>query len=476
MKNKKTTIIISIIITAFLVLMFKNEHFALDTYVFSNDIGYSSSSHLSNGNIFMYLFLKICLAFNLTAKNIKLVSLILSLVSLFLSNIVLSKLLSKETEKDFEVGLISSAIIYSPFIFEFYLFPEITGIIGLSILFCMLSVVFINKFFENRDNFNLILSIIFGICSVLSYHDIFGLFVIVSIFLSIINYKEKGLFIKENIYTFIVYILSFVPSIIIGISKVSFSNYNFINSIKNIFKGIYNLFTNASSVLPNNFFLLITLMSLILIIFQCIKNKEKNKILPTIYLLIISLVISAIPHLFVNYNDIWIVARNSICIGVIPYVLFALYFCINGSTDKYKIISVIIILLSFVLQLIGWYQIREDHYYTNVADRTDATEIINNIKQYEFKNDVEIKKIAFAYDSNIKYAYDEVFVSIYDVNVRAFTKPWAIENIINYYSDKKYEFVDASKELIDYCSKNNWEEIRTPMFEYKDDTLYMCVY
>ena len=83
------TVVTSIIVSIILFLLFNREHFALDTYGFELDINNNISWYFSNGRIFMSLFLKICSLLNISFKNIKFISLILSLISLFISNIIL---------------------------------------------------------------------------------------------------------------------------------------------------------------------------------------------------------------------------------------------------------------------------------------------------------------------------------------------------------------------------------------------------
>ena len=58
MKNK-TLIIISILLSFILIILFKDEHFTLDSYTFANDINSNASWYLINGRVFMFIFLKI---------------------------------------------------------------------------------------------------------------------------------------------------------------------------------------------------------------------------------------------------------------------------------------------------------------------------------------------------------------------------------------------------------------------------------
>ena len=223
------TIILSIIITLIIFFMFKNEHFALDTYGFELDISKNAHWYLLNGRFIMTIFLKVCELINISCKSIKFISLIISLISLFVSNIILNKNIEKYINNKFSY-LISTIIIYSPFIFEFYLFPEYTGIMSFAILMSILAYTNITKFFDLNKIKYLILSILFAFISVSSYQGVIGCFIALSAFYIMINYKSIKQFIIQNVICISIYggvsLISLIITKIYGLARVSTTGYN----------------------------------------------------------------------------------------------------------------------------------------------------------------------------------------------------------------------------------------------------------
>ncbi len=459
--------------------MFKNEHFALDTYGFELDISKNAHWYLLNGRFIMTMFLKVCELINISCKSIKFISLIISLISLFVSNIILNKNIEKYINNKFSY-LISTIIIYSPFIFEFYLFPEYTGIMSFAILMSILAYTNITKFFDLNKIKYLILSILFAFISVSSYQGVIGCFIALSVFYIMINYKSIKQFIIQNVICISIYggvsLISLIITKIYGLARVSTTGYNLIQTIKNVFLGTIRLIINTSYVYPKYYFALIILLITILIIFHSIKTNNKKNIILTIYLIIMVILFSVAPQFLVRYDTVWIVPRSNISMGMLFGILCLTYISLNNGNDKYIYIILGVTILSFVIQLIGWYSIRNDHYFINKINNQEAKIIISEIKNYELINNTKITKIAVSNDQGIRYTVDGVETTSGDVNVRAFVFEWSLQDIINYYSDKPYEFIKPTEEFIEYCSKNNWNELDLEQFKFDKDTLYMCIY
>lgn len=473
------TVITSIIVSIILFLLFNKEHFALDTYGFELDINNNISWYFSNGRIFMSLYLKICSILNISFKNIKFVSLILSLVSLFISNIILSKNIDKYINKKYS-HLISTSIIYSPFIFEFFLFPEYTGIMSFAILMSVLSYIFITKYFDLKKLKYLILSILFAFISVSSYQGVIGCFVALSAFYIIANYKNIKEFIKQNIFVISIYgvvsLISLIITKVSGLARVSTTGYNLIKTIQNVFLGTIRLLINTSYVFPKYYFGIVIFLITVLIIIRLIKSNNKKNILLTLYLIAVVILFSVAPQFLVRYDTVWIVARSNIPMSMIFGLLCLVYVYFNKNNDKYTYIVLVVCAFTILLQLFGWYNIRNDHYLVNRANEKEAETIINEIKNYELENKTNITNIALAYDSSLRYTVDGVKTTSGDVNVRAFVFEWSIQDILNYYSNKTYKFIEPLDEFATYCSNNNWDNLDKKQFRFSNDTLYICIY
>ena len=301
-----------------------------------------------------------------------------------------------------------------------------------------------------------------------------------AIMIIVIKYKDLKSFIKNNIIVISIYGLSSLVSLIaiklMGLPRLDSSENNIIEAIKNIVIGAYRLFANTSNVFPRYFFPIVIMLIFILIVIHLLKNKDLFKILLTIYLCVITILFSVAPQLFLKYDMIWIVARSNICMGMLLGIISTYYFWVNKSKDKFKIISLIIISVSVLLQVYGWINIRNDHYYTNEKDKEEVYKILNKINDYEMDNSININKISISFDSNRAYAYENVKTMIFDVNTRAFSSDWGTQGIIEFYSSNSYKFIEPTKDVKSYCESHDWNELNDEQFIFENDTLYLCNY
>lgn len=481
MKKVKTylTIIMSIVITLILFVLFNKEHFALDTYGFELDISKNAHWYLLNGRFIMTLFLKVCNFLSISCKNIKFISLIISLISLFASNVILSKNIKKYIDNEFS-SIISTVIIYSPFIFEFYLFPEYTGIMSVAVLMSILAYVYITKYFDLKKLKYLFISVVFAFISVSSYQGVIGCFVALCSFYIVINYKDIKQFMIQNVFVVSVYgvvsLISLIITKVCGLARVSTVGYDLIKTIKNVIRGTYNLISGTSYIYPRYYFILIILLIFSLIIFYSIKSKNNKNILLTLYLIIMVILFSVAPQFLVRYDTVWIVPRSNIAMGMLFGILCLTYFSLNKNSNKSLYIVMFIIGVSFFLQFLGWYRIRNDHYYVNEINKKESKIIIDSIRNYEKLNNVDVKRIAVSNDSSVRYTIDGVETTSGDVNVRAFVFEWSIQDILNYYSNKTYEFIEPTLDFVNYCSQNNWDGFNKEQLKFVKDTLYICIY
>ncbi len=482
MKKQKFNlcIILSAILTIVLFFLFKNEHFALDTYTFELDIKENAHWYLINGRLVMTLYLYICLLLNISCKTIKFISLIISLSSLFISNIVLTKMAVKYIKNKNMASLISTCIIYSPFIFEFFIFTEYTGIMSFGLLMSILASNFLQKYFEERKIKYILLSLILAFLSASSYQGVIGCFVSITSLYIVINYKNIKEFITQNVYTFSIYgivsLISLIITKICGLARVSTVGYKLIETLKGVARGTLSLILNTSYVYPKYYYFLILILMMLLIVFLCIKTSKLKNIWLTIYLVVLVIFISVAPQFLVKYDLIWIVPRSNISLGMLFGILCFWYNSQMEENTIYLKFNILVIILTLALQLIGWYQISMDQYYVNKLDKSFAESILPKIHEYENENNVTVTKIGIANDKAPMYTYKDVETMSGDVNVRAGSIPWAIPTLLGYYDDKEYLMVEASEDIKEYCSSKNWDSVNIEQLKFIDDTLYICTY
>lgn len=482
MKKQKFNlcIILSVILTIVLFFLFKNEHFALDTYTFELDVKKNAYWYLTNGRFLMTLYLYICLLLNISCKTIKFVSLIISLISLFISNIVLTKMAVKYIKNKNIASLISTCIIYSPFIFEFFIFTEYTGIMSFGLLMSILASNFLQKYFEERKIKYILLSLLFAFLSVSSYQGVIGCFVSITSLYIVINYKNIKEFIIQNVYMFSIYgivsLISLIITKICGLARISTTGYKLIETLKGVASGTSFLILNTSYVYPKYYYFLILILMVLLIVFLCIKTSKLKNIWLTIYLVVLVILISVAPQFLVKYSSIWIVPRSNIPLSMLFGILCFWYNSQIEENTIYLKFNIFVIILTLVLQLIGWYQISMDQYYVNKLDKVFAESISTKIREYEKENNIAVTKIGISGDKAIMYTYKDVETMSGDVNVRASSISWVVPALLEYYDDKGYQSVDASEDIIEYCSSKNWNSVSIEQLKFVGDTLYICIY
>ncbi len=479
MKNKKI-IILSVIVSLFLFILFKSEHFALDTYTFSEDVNANATWYLANGRVVMYVFLKLSFILNLTCKSIKSISLMTAILSLFAANILLNARLNKHMENDIYAAILSTALIYCPFIIELFLFPEFTGTMCLAILFSVLGATSITNYFETKHIRNLFLSLIYATLCAFSYQGVMGCFASLAILFSCINYKNFKTFIIQHVYIVATYTIASLSSLIItklmGLTRLSSGGIDIIKTIKGIMNGSIYLLINTSRIFPKYLFIILSMAIALVIFVEIIKTKSYKQIPLYVYLVLISVAFSIAPQLLVDPNSIWIVARSNICMSYFPIFISILAIGKQYSKSFYQHIIVCIISMLMIFQVCGWYTLAKDHYYTNKMDEIETMKIIEYIDAYEQTNNAKITKLAFANDKDLTKSYDKVTTTIGDINLRTYAIDWARKGIIDYYSNKNYEIVTLNNSFTDSCRNNDWTAFDNSLLMAENDTLYICIY
>ena len=116
------------------------------------------------------------------------------------------------------------------------------------------------------------------------------------------------------------------------------------------------------------------------------------------------------------------------------------------------------------------------HREANKLDKQEALKVNEYIDEYEKENNIEVKYIAVAYDSDITWTYNEVkHKSLY--THRALMIWWCNVDAINYYGNRKLQRVQMYKDTYEkYFEGKNWDKLDKEQFVFEGNTLYYCVY
>jgi hypothetical protein len=175
-----------------------------DTYaVFETPAREMAKHFIVSGRFVTALGYAICVFLNLKWNTVYILSFAVAILASTLAMYKLYKIIIKEISNDVIATLISILIIANLFSIELFLYIE-KGILMLSVLFCVLALEQIIRYFEGSKK-ALLYAIIYMILANFSYQGTVALFVALSLIWIIKHTKDVKSFIKNNVITAICY-------------------------------------------------------------------------------------------------------------------------------------------------------------------------------------------------------------------------------------------------------------------------------
>ena len=446
-------------------------------------IGYTST-FIAAGRYIIALCYYIFGLLNLSHEVVSIFSIILSNVFLSLSIVFLFNFISKEYNNLYKKILCFLGrllIYYNPLTLELLVFEEAFAMC-FGIFMITLSAIYIN----NLDcKHRYIISVILLLCAAMCYQGILCLFIP----LSIVIYYKKGFAFKD--------VFIFLLKCILVYSLVYISAYLFMKLIIFIFSinslkvGHIDLLYNFSIIFGSMKYILTTFFSytiakifwlslglfLFLFIILTVKNiKMFYKDYIYFALLIFgSILIAAIPCLFMNSDAVYMACRMCLSVGALHGFLIVMFSKIeNLFSDK---IYIMYIVLSISLNLYNAYnylRISNLGYERYNADVIYANAIQNEIEKYEGKTNKKIDKIYFHKDilSDGHYTNDK---TLYTVNIKM--EGWNFQCGINGLNNENYAVIPMKEsDYLKYFKGLNYDSFDSKQFVFKDNTLYLLLY
>ena len=171
---------------------------------------------------------------------------------------------------------------------------------------------------------------------------------------------------------------------------------------------------------------------------------------------------------FISTSGFWS-ARIRYSIGTTIGFLFIYFYCNTNLIENMKKTLNSAILTLFILYatatVINYTCIMNNSLKVNEKDKQMTIEILNNIKEYEEKNNIEVVNIALikGIDEN-KAFYADLKYKGSVLSWSAIRTEWSIEGLLEKYSAKEFNLVEPTD-----------EEIKT-YFELVDqEKEYMCI-
>lgn len=479
-KNKNIYLVLFIITLAFTII-FAQDRYAADTY-YMESFGLKNNAinpYLHDGRFVMTLFLYIISYLPISMYKVKLISFILAFISLFISEIIIYNILCKY-KKDKIVNIIASImLILSIFVVELFYFTEYTGVTTFSILLIVISTNFLLKYFETKNKKNLIMVFIPSIITAFCYQGTISLLVILPILFVLKYSKNLKEFIINNIIIAFNYALPSITTLIVskiaGATRIS-GEVNVKESFIKIIEGTKNLLITSALIIPN--YVYITIFGILILILIFIMYKKKSEIykyLFLIYIILAVIIVPIVPYFIVNTNNIWMVPRSTIGLGLLIVIPLVFYIVYIKENKKYNTAFIFITCIYLIIELIGWNTIGVNQIKNNGLEKYETDYIIKKINKYEKDSDIIIDKIVLYNDEVITYSYKNIIVTG-DINQRNITIDWSLSSSLSMNLNRKIKLGKKINKIQKYCSENNWDSLSEEQIQFKDNVLHMCIY
>ena len=483
-KDKNKLIVFSIVAVLFFGILVK-MNYSVDTYLLfaSENLGYIQE-YIKSGRIITALLFRASQFFRLQPEIMYTVSFVIGIICTTFSMYTLNNILKKYIKNNILNTILSIMIIINPFSIELWLFIEM-GIMMLSILACVIAFKHFDKYLEEQNKKQILLSIIFMTIAMFSYQGTVAIFMALSTISIIYHSKTIKEGLKNTAWSLIIYaiptLINFLIIMIIGNNRVG-GDSNLLAKIEFILVATKERLFNGFGLYPNVIFLLIHIYAFAIVISNILISKEGlkqklNNLLKLLYVVLVTwgfTVITIIPQ---NVDSLVMYPRTSYAYGSIIGIIFAFSsMCINNN-EKEKYISKIIIAISIILLLIQFIQfniIAINRYNVNNIDKNIILEIDEKISQYEKETGIEIKNIAIYNEENSKRFYDGINDMI---NVSAKNEELSRNAILALFAHRSFNSEQPSEKIYnEYFKDKNWTTFNLDQIVLKNDTMHWYLY
>lgn len=488
MKLKKVDVIKFIVIAIISCLIYSPiiiGHYSTDTYRLI-EMGYKKYSieySLNDGRIFMSIIGQIADKLN---TDIMVYVIILTALAIFISCIcviILERIITKYKRKEkIIVSLLISYITIMNFMWLENMYFTENIVMAISILLYLLAAYYLN---EGKSKIKVFLLVLLGM---FCYQGTINAFISFYFVFALIKNKKINKQICKDLFSIILICLVSVAINMLQIkicgkiygleqTRTGGIEYIFYNIIY-IFEHMDKIILYSSEMFPKYLFLVFLLTILIVI---AIWDKKKNGSFTNIKNVILITLIAIASSVSINVVSLssYGLARMVFSVGALIGLIYVYLYCSTDLLEEktiYKKIMMVILTIYIVTNVINTLNILISHREANKLDKQEALKVNEYIDEYEKENNIEVKYIAVAYDSDITWTYNEVkHKSLY--THRALMIWWCNVDAINYYGNRKLQRVQMYKDTYEkYFEGKNWDKLDKEQFVFEGNTLYYCVY
>lgn len=487
--EQRHVLIYYVLITIVFFGIFLRPDYATDTYA---DVMASSEHILENflrgGRLITalgYAFFKVL---HIDVRIVCVISFMLAVGCLILALYVLEELFYREIlHKRLWAFVLPILILVNPFSLELFLYVE-KGIMLLGVLLCVMAVYKFVAYLKSHLFSDIIQSAIFVILATFCYQGVIGLFIVLATIFVVAKSADWRQFIKNTLMSVFVYIIGPLLNLItIKIFSEGGRTDGVIDigeSLTKISAGAVNMF-NLFRIMPSLCYWGLAIAAISLLVICILKARQSlfclNNLLlllSIMYIFIVSCLAALAPQAIQQTASIWVVARSTYAFGAMVGAILTLVIFYQPKVTLRKSWQYPMALLTtvfFIVQFMRFNTISIDHYASIAMDRARAQQILQIIEAYESNHQARIAAIAPAPDSNMIYAYPNIFASG-DINITAFSAEWSDVASISYWSGRYFERVNPDKAWDEYCEQHDWQAFNIEQVDFADGVLQLCLY
>ncbi|MBO5212987.1 MAG: hypothetical protein J6B60_05550 [Clostridia bacterium] len=382
-------------------------------------------------------------------------------------------------------AFLSFVTVFNPLTIEFFLFIE-KGAFAFAILMSVLSAKSFVCFLKG-DKKRIIFSYIYLTFGACTYQLLSAAFVTLALVFIVIYSRSIKDFVINNLLAVTVYgfanCVDFVLLKIFNPSNVRMSGE--IN-LSNILK--YYFITEREWVI----FIYIALFAVVFCAFGFLGKRRfgsyfaKGSVVEFgkyFYIFTGTALAAAVPFIFVNPVEVWMMFRTTYALGVLPgAIAIKIFYKPDGVCEKESSLfekkkrrgSIIMLTIIFV-ELVFFHTMIFSRLKNNFEDERLCEQIGLIIRDYEVDTGERIKYISIYYDAKITQRNDGVLM-IGDCNVRAFSRTWSDVNHMSYLLGRSFVRIENNPEYTRRFSSLDWNDFSKDQLIFEGNTLHLCVY
>ena len=387
----------------------------------------------------------------------------------------------------FAVNIGSLMLIINVFVSEWIWFALAYLQWGLSILFAVISAIFIMKPGKKCYIFSMLCLIIVAGC----YQNVLSTYVF--LVMTFIYIKEKGCITKKSIIKTVQAAIASVVAIMVNVlltkilirfgfggnaSRVYIELNDYIKKLFMVLKDEILVLKNGKGLLPEYILIIFFIMYIVALSAYLISQREKKKIIFLIIIIGAGNLVRWLP-LFMQGN-VYQPARM-----LVPFMgnFVVLHFLLLSYIKNKRIYAIIIMSLILLgINFVGIQVNTIDCIKTVAIQENEMFTIKLYIEDYEKKNNIQINKVIIAGDEDPTYKYYSMLLNKKyngEMATRSLLVSWSDLEILKFYTGRQFEKIEKEKcDFQNYFEKKDYSYfLPASQIKFLDDgTAFIYVY